>query len=161
MRDSTASLATAPALGGGQAAFYARSNIVPLPLIERASGIYLWDHEGRRYIDVSSGPVVSNIGHGNTAVAEAMAKGPLIARGNGRSYGDSALSEGQVLDMTAFRRALSLSPGNEQYLYWGSEGRDTPGSRNVMGLASPAVDGLIGTMLSVTSSEDFTAAAQL
>ena len=63
-------------------------------------------------------------------------------------------------DMTAFRRALSLSPGNEQYLYWGSEGRDTPGSRNVMGLASPAVDGLIGTMLSVTSSEDFTAAVR-
>ncbi|OWU77403.1 ABC transporter substrate-binding protein [Marinibacterium profundimaris] len=63
-------------------------------------------------------------------------------------------------DMTAFRRALSLSPGNEQKLYWGSEGRDTPGSRNMMGLASPAVDGLIDRMLSVTESEDFTAAVR-
>lgn len=63
-------------------------------------------------------------------------------------------------DVTAFRRALSLSPGNEQKLYWGSEGRDTPGSRNLMGLANPAVDGLIDTMLTVTSSDDFTAAVR-
>ncbi|WP_428925241.1 extracellular solute-binding protein [Marinibacterium sp. SX1] len=63
-------------------------------------------------------------------------------------------------DMTSFRRALSLSPGNEQKLYWGSDGRDTPGSRNVMGLASPAVDGLIDQMLSVTSSEDFVASTR-
>lgn len=62
-----------PMLGGGQSAFYAKSNLVPLPLIEKASGIHLWDSEGNCYIDVSSGPVVSNIGHGNAHVAEAMA----------------------------------------------------------------------------------------
>ncbi len=48
--------------------------MVPLPLIERAQGIYLWDEHGNRYIDASSGPVVSNIGHGNERVAEAMAR---------------------------------------------------------------------------------------
>lgn len=62
-----------PDIGGGQTAFYANSNIVPLPLVEKASGIYMWDSEGKRYIDVSSGPVVSNIGHGNARVANAMA----------------------------------------------------------------------------------------
>jgi adenosylmethionine-8-amino-7-oxononanoate aminotransferase len=60
-------------VGGGQAAFYAKSNMVPMPLIERASGVHMWDSEGNRYIDVSSGPVVSNIGHGNSFVADAMA----------------------------------------------------------------------------------------
>jgi adenosylmethionine-8-amino-7-oxononanoate aminotransferase len=59
--------------GGGQTAFYATSSIVPLPVIERGEGIYLFDEDGQRYIDVSSGPVVSNIGHGNAAVADAMA----------------------------------------------------------------------------------------
>jgi len=63
-----------PVFGGGQTAFYAKSNKVPLPLIERASGIYMWDIEGNCYIDVSSGPVVSNIGHGNTSVADRMAE---------------------------------------------------------------------------------------
>ena len=63
----------ASAPGGGQDAFYARANIVPLPVIERASGIHFWDEDGNRYIDVSSGPVVSSIGHGNARVADAMA----------------------------------------------------------------------------------------
>ncbi len=63
----------APAFGGGQDAFYAKGNIVPLPVIERAAGIHMWDEDGNRYIDVSSGPVVSNIGHGNARVADAMA----------------------------------------------------------------------------------------
>ncbi|MBT4888370.1 MAG: aspartate aminotransferase family protein [Rhodospirillales bacterium] len=60
-------------LGGPQDIFYANSNIVPLPLITRTKGIWMYDDEGNSYIDVSSGPVVSNIGHGNERVADAMA----------------------------------------------------------------------------------------
>jgi adenosylmethionine-8-amino-7-oxononanoate aminotransferase len=63
-----------PAIGGPQDLFYSSDNIVPLPMIARAEGIYMWDEEGKQYIDASSGPVVSNIGHGNTRVAEAMAE---------------------------------------------------------------------------------------
>ncbi|WP_170424475.1 extracellular solute-binding protein [Ruegeria arenilitoris] len=63
-------------------------------------------------------------------------------------------------DMTFFRRALSLSPGNEQRLYWGSENADTPGTRNLMGVASPAVDGLIDAMLASESHEDFVSATR-
>ncbi|WP_424833527.1 extracellular solute-binding protein [Ruegeria sp.] len=63
-------------------------------------------------------------------------------------------------DMTIFRRALSLSPGNEQRLYWGSENANTPGTRNLMGVASPAVDGLIDAMLTSESREDFVAATR-
>jgi adenosylmethionine-8-amino-7-oxononanoate aminotransferase len=43
------------------------------PLIERAEGIYLYDSEGRRYIDGSGGSsVVTAIGHGVGEVIEAM-----------------------------------------------------------------------------------------
>jgi adenosylmethionine-8-amino-7-oxononanoate aminotransferase len=63
-----------PAAGGAQDVFQPRSQNVPLPLIERAQGIYQWDEFGTEYIDVSSGPVVSNIGHGNAHVADAMAR---------------------------------------------------------------------------------------
>jgi adenosylmethionine-8-amino-7-oxononanoate aminotransferase len=65
---------TSPEFGGAQDVFYSKSNIVPLPIIERAEGIYMWDEEGNEYIDASSGPVVSNIGHGNHSVANAMAE---------------------------------------------------------------------------------------
>ncbi len=60
-------------------------------------------------------------------------------------------------DMTYFRRDLSLSPGNEQRFYWGSQSAETPGSRNLMGLQSPAVDALIDSLLTATSREDFIA----
>jgi adenosylmethionine-8-amino-7-oxononanoate aminotransferase len=45
------------------------------PALERVShakGIHVWDTNGRRYIDVTSGPVAVNIGHGNERVLRAM-----------------------------------------------------------------------------------------
>ncbi|KII17996.1 extracellular solute-binding protein [Phaeobacter sp. S60] len=63
-------------------------------------------------------------------------------------------------DMTFFRRSMSLSPGNEQYLYWGSAAAQQPGSRNLIGIEDPAVDAMIDTMLTSKSKEDFTAAAR-
>jgi len=63
-------------------------------------------------------------------------------------------------DMAWILRALSLSPGNEQRLYWGAAGVDQPGSRNWMGMASPAADAMIDAMLTATGPEDMTAAAQ-
>ncbi|WP_209832962.1 extracellular solute-binding protein [Ruegeria sp. HKCCE3926] len=63
-------------------------------------------------------------------------------------------------DVTTFRRALSLSPGNEQRLYWGSETADAPGTRNLMGVSSPAVDAMIDAMLASKTRDDFTAATR-
>lgn len=42
------------------------------PVLDRAEGIYMWDVDGKRYIDGSSGAMVSNIGHSNPAVLDAM-----------------------------------------------------------------------------------------
>lgn len=56
--------------------------------------------------------------------------------------------------------SASLSPGNEQAFYFGSQAADTPGSRNYMGVKSPAVDALITAMLEARSREDFVAAVR-
>ncbi|MGN6448342.1 MAG: aminotransferase family protein [Brucella intermedia] len=42
------------------------------PLVDRAEGLYIWDQDGRRVIDGSSGAMVVNIGHGNRNVLDAM-----------------------------------------------------------------------------------------
>ncbi len=63
-------------------------------------------------------------------------------------------------DMTYYLRTMSLSPGNEQILYWGSEGVSEPGTMNWMGMHSPAAEAMIDAMLNSTSQEDFTAAVQ-
>jgi adenosylmethionine-8-amino-7-oxononanoate aminotransferase len=44
----------------------------PRPMLDRAEGIYMWDVSGKRYIDGSSGAMVSNLGHSDPAVLDAM-----------------------------------------------------------------------------------------
>ena len=44
------------------------------PVLDRAEGIYLYDTDGNRYIDASSGPFAVNLGHGDKRVAEAITK---------------------------------------------------------------------------------------
>ncbi|MHA7827581.1 MAG: extracellular solute-binding protein [Roseovarius sp.] len=63
-------------------------------------------------------------------------------------------------DLTFMRRSLSLSPGNEQRFYWGSGVADQPGSRNLMGMQSPAADAMIDAMLKARSRTDFIAATR-
>ncbi len=63
-------------------------------------------------------------------------------------------------DMIVNRWGLSLSPGNEQRFYWGGEGVETPGTRNYMGVNSPAVDAAIDALLSARRAQDFVAAAR-
>ena len=42
------------------------------PMLDEARGIYMWDIDGKRYIDGSSGAMVCNIGHSNEVVLAAM-----------------------------------------------------------------------------------------
>ena len=63
-------------------------------------------------------------------------------------------------DMMEYRWEQSLSPGNEQFFYWGSAAADSQGSRNYMGVKSKAVDAMIAAMLSAVTREDFVAATR-
>jgi len=65
-----------------------------------------------------------------------------------------------AFDMAWYTRALSLSPGNEQMLYWGARGVTEPGSRNWMGMNSPAAEAMVAAMVESRSQEDFIAATQ-
>ncbi len=65
-----------------------------------------------------------------------------------------------AFDMTWHTVSLSLSPGNEQTLYWGSTGVATPGTRNLMGVNSPAIDALIAAMVGTSDPAEFTSAVQ-
>ena len=56
----------------GFQAFFAPPDAPRKPRIRRAEGIWFEDETGRRTIDVSSGPVASNLGHGNKRVLAAM-----------------------------------------------------------------------------------------
>ncbi|WP_022706864.1 extracellular solute-binding protein [Paracoccus zeaxanthinifaciens] len=65
-----------------------------------------------------------------------------------------------AFDMTWYERGLSLSPGNEQRLYWGASGVSDPGSRNWMGMDSPAAEAAIDAMAAAEDRDDYIAAVR-
>jgi adenosylmethionine-8-amino-7-oxononanoate aminotransferase len=71
-----------PSVGLAQADFARPPGAPRLPRIDRAEGVWLFDTEGRRYLDASSGPVASNLGHGHPrilAAIEAQARKAVFA----------------------------------------------------------------------------------
>jgi len=40
--------------------------------IERGEGVYVWDEEGRRYLDFTSGWGVTCLGHAHSAITDAL-----------------------------------------------------------------------------------------
>ena len=58
-------------------------------------------------------------------------------------------------DMIQYRLEQSLSPGNEQAIYWGSAAAGQPGSRNYTGVRSPGVDAMIAAMLHARERPEF------
>ena len=57
-------------------------------------------------------------------------------------------------DMIVFVWGNSLSPGNEQADYWGSEAAETIGSTNLSGVKNPAVDALIYKIKMANTQEE-------
>ncbi len=65
-----------------------------------------------------------------------------------------------AFDMIEYRWEQSLSPGNEQSFYWGSAAANQQGTRNYMGVRSPAIDAMIAAMLQARQRVDFVAAVR-
>lgn len=63
-------------------------------------------------------------------------------------------------DMVIATFAQSLSPGNEQRDFWGSEAASQPGSRNLIGIQDPVVDALIQKVVTAETREQLVAACR-
>ncbi|HEY3790537.1 MAG TPA: extracellular solute-binding protein [Bradyrhizobium sp.] len=63
-------------------------------------------------------------------------------------------------DMIQNRWDQSLSPGNEQWVYWGSAAADSQGTRNYMGAKDPAIDAMIEALLAARGRPAFVSAVR-
>ncbi len=63
-------------------------------------------------------------------------------------------------DMIIDQWGESLSPGNEQREYWGSQTADQPGARNTIGIKNPAVDALIDKVIFAKDRAELVAATR-
>ena len=59
---------------------HASGSYRPLPRIVRAEGVYVYDEQGKRYLDGTGGAsAVNNIGHGRERIAQALARQARLA----------------------------------------------------------------------------------
>ena len=97
----------------------AQSKVKPIP-IEKAKGVYFWDTQGKRYLDLNSMVMCVNIGHGDERVIEAMVKqareltfaGPGMAT-KPRALLGKMLSEITPGGLTKFLYTLGGADANE------------------------------------------------
>ncbi|MDU8913684.1 aspartate aminotransferase family protein [Aestuariicoccus sp. MJ-SS9] len=95
---------------------------LPRPQLARAEGIYMWDVHGKRYIDGSSGAMVSNIGHSNPRVLAAMQRQMETATFGYRLHFQTESSEALA------ERAAALAPeglGRVFFVSGGSEATES------------------------------------
>ncbi len=88
------------------------------PELARAEGIHMWDVDGKRYIDGSSGAMVSNIGHSNPRVLEAMRAQMEKATFGYRLHFQSHVSEALA------ERAAALAPAGLDRVFFVSGGSE-------------------------------------
>jgi len=95
---------------------YSAHNYHPLPVVlERGEGVWVWDVEGRRYLDMLSAYSALNQGHGHPAILQAareqMERLTLTSRAFHNDQMGPFLRE--LCEATGFERALPMNTGAE------------------------------------------------
>jgi acyl transferase domain-containing protein/glutamate-1-semialdehyde aminotransferase/acyl-CoA synthetase (AMP-forming)/AMP-acid ligase II len=81
--------------------------------VERASGAYVWDIDGHRYIDITMGFGVSLFGHNVSFVNEAIAKEISLGAPLGPQTPKAARVASMICEMTGVDRVAFFSTGSE------------------------------------------------
>ena len=99
-----------------EAEAYGAHNYKPLPVvIERGEGVWVWDVEGRKYLDMLSAYSALNQGHRHPAILEAareqMERLTLTSRAFHNDQMGAFLRE--LCEITGYARALPMNTGAE------------------------------------------------
>jgi putrescine aminotransferase len=127
-------------------------------LFERGEGIYVWNKEGRRFIDAFAGLAVVNVGHGRTEIADAvraqtatLAYYPTTRQFSNRPAAELAAKLAAITpgDLTYTLFAVSGSEANERSIqiarhYWLKVGR--PRKHKVIALQRGYHGATLGTL---------------
>lgn len=80
--------------GHPQGSVFYRKMARQRPRLSHGEGVYLFDDEGKRYLDASGGPLVVNVGHGRREIVEAIAsQAGAVGYAHGMMFTTGALEE--------------------------------------------------------------------
>ena len=82
------------------------------PFLDRGEGVYMYGQDGKRYLDGSSGAMVSNIGHSNPAVLAAMR-----AQMEKSTFGYRLHFQTEASEALAARTAALCPPGLDRVFF--------------------------------------------
>jgi len=94
----------------------AQKGVDPI-IIDHADGIYMWDTDGKQYIDGCAGPLCINIGHGNKHVHDAMKAQMEKVCYVGTMFGTEA--KAKCAEMVA-----EVTPGDLDYVFFTNAGAE-------------------------------------
>ncbi|MGK2239032.1 MAG: putrescine aminotransferase, partial [Rhodococcus sp. (in: high G+C Gram-positive bacteria)] len=89
-------------------------------VVSRGEGAYIWDREGTRYLDATAGLWFTNVGHGRTEIADAVAA-QLSKIAHFSNFGDFVPETTQVLA----ERLAAIAPVAGSKIFFTSGGSDS------------------------------------
>ena len=95
---------------------YCAQNYLPLPVVlTRGEGVWLWDVEGRRYLDMMSAYSAVSFGHGHPALLEALKEQAQRLAITSRAFHTDRLGGflQELCEMTGQPKALPMNTGAE------------------------------------------------
>ena len=95
---------------------YGARNYAPFDIvIERAEGVWVWDIEGRRYLDCLAAYSAVNQGHCHPRIVEALIRQSRKVAVTSRAFRSAELGEffRDVCELTGYERALPMNTGAE------------------------------------------------
>ena len=123
----------------------------------------------RKLVDAAGKPVTveilvaGSVGRAHRAVLQAVAGTHRRHRHRSASSTTRSTRTGCAASISTSSSIVwgkSLSPGNEQREFWGSQAADQPGSQNTIGIKNPAVDALIDKVIFAKDRADLVAATK-
>ena len=115
------------------------------PVLDQARGVYMWDVDGKRYLDGSSGAMVCNIGHSNENVLEAMRRQMEKSTFGYRLHFETEASE----ELAA--KTAALCPEGLNRVFFVSGGSEAVGKRDEDGAGNTRWQGARGSRWKIIS----------
>jgi len=95
---------------------YGATNYAPLPVVlSRGEGVWLWDDQGRRYLDMLSAYSAVSFGHGHPRLVATLAEQARRLAVTSRAFYSDRLPPflAKICEVTGMDRALPMSTGAE------------------------------------------------
>jgi len=144
---------------------YSAHNYKPLPVVlERGEGVWVWDVEGRRYLDMLAAYSALNQGHRHPAILEAARKQMERITLTSRAFHNDQMGPflKELCQATGFEKALPMNTGAEavetaikMVRKWGYEHRGIPRDEAEIIVCRGNFSGRTTTIISFSSEDQY------